>query len=55
MISFGTYGGEIIAIDRYISNNGLYRIMVAPDPNDEHWPKNVKVGTGAESVVLFNE
>ncbi|MEY5042647.1 MAG: hypothetical protein RLZZ414_2211 [Bacteroidota bacterium] len=55
IISFGTYGGEIIAIDRYISNNGLYRIMVAPDPNDEQWPKNVKVGTGAESVVLFND
>ena len=55
VISFGTYGGEIIAIDRYISENSLYRIMVAPDSTQESWPKNVKVGTGAESVVLFND
>jgi hypothetical protein len=29
--------------------------MVAPDSTQESWPKNVKVGTGAESVVLFND
>jgi adhesin transport system membrane fusion protein len=55
IISFGMYTGEIIAIDRYISENGLYRIMVAPVANEEKWPKNIKVGTGAESIVLFNE
>lgn len=55
IISFGTYKGVIIAVDRYISENGLYRIMVAPDPKNKNWPKNIKVGTGAESIVLFND
>lgn len=54
-ISFGTYGGEIVAIDRFISTNGLYRIMVAPDPEDTTWPDKVKVGTGAETIALLNK
>ena len=33
--SFGTFHGQIVAIDNIISSNGKYRILVAPDENDK--------------------
>ena len=32
--SAGTYGGVVVAIDNFTNNQGEYRILVAPDPND---------------------
>ena len=53
-VSFGTFRGEIIAIDRYISPNGLYRVMVAPDKNDHPWPKEINIGSGGKTITLLN-
>lgn len=52
--SFGTFGGEIVAIDNYISENGKYRVMVAPDKNDKTWPHQLRVGSGAKGITLLN-
>ena len=54
-VSYGTYGGEIIAIDNFISNNGKYRILVAPDKNDVPWPKELRVGSGANGMALLKD
>lgn len=54
-ISHGTYGGEIYAIDRYISQNGKYRVLVKPDPNDHPWPEALRFGSGVSSMILLKD
>lgn len=53
-ISYGTYGGEVVAIDNFISDNGKYRILVAPDEDDHTWPEVLRVGSGANGMALLN-
>lgn len=53
--SHGTYGGEIYAMDQFISPNGKYRILVRPDLNDHHWPNALRVGGGAKAMILLND
>lgn len=53
--SFGTFGGRVFAIDNYISDNGLYRIIVAPDYDDYPWPDELRAGAGANSILLLND
>lgn len=53
--SYGTYGGTVFAIDNFISDNGLYRVLVVPDPDDHPWPKGIRVGAGANNMVLLKD
>lgn len=53
-VSFGTFGGTITAIDRYISPNGLYRVMIVPDKDDHAWPKQINIGSGSKTFTLLN-
>lgn len=53
--SYGTFGGEVIAIDNVISENGKYRVMVAPDPHDHDWPEALRIGAGAEAMALLGD
>jgi len=52
--SFGAYQGRIVAIDNIISDNGQYRVLVAPDPADKPWPKALRPGSGANAITLLN-
>lgn len=54
-VSYGTYGGTVYAIDNYISPNGMYRILVAPDKIDVPWPDALRVGAGASSMLLLKD
>ena len=54
-VSYGTYGGKIVAIETFISDNGKYRILIAPDPDDYDWPKDIRVGSGANSMALLED
>ncbi|WP_420459819.1 HlyD family secretion protein [Neolewinella sp.] len=53
--SYGTYRGRVVAVDRTISTNGSYRVMVAPDPAAEPWPEPLRVGAGATSLILLKD
>jgi multidrug resistance efflux pump len=53
--SYGTFGGEVVAIDNFISQNGKYRILVAQDPEEEPWPTGLRVGSGAVSMALLKD
>lgn len=53
--SYGTYGGKVFAIDNFISENGLYRVLVAPDPDDNPWPEALRVGAGASNIMLLKD
>ncbi|TNE96561.1 MAG: HlyD family efflux transporter periplasmic adaptor subunit, partial [Bacteroidetes bacterium] len=54
-VSYGTYGGRVYAIDQFISENGKYRILVEPDPNDHPWPKALRFGSGTKSMILLQD
>lgn len=52
-LSAGTFGGRIVAIDQFAGKNGLYRVLVAPDPDEEKWPIALRVGSGAKGIALL--
>lgn len=54
-VSFGTYSGKIVAIDNFISDNGKFRLLVAPNPDDVPWPVGLRVGTGTQAFALLND
>ncbi len=53
--SHGTYGGEIYAIDQFISENGKYRVLVQPDPEDNPWPTALRYGAGTKNLMMLSE
>lgn len=53
-MSYGTFGGEIVAIENFISDNGKFRVLIAPDSTAEKWPSQVRVGSGAQTIALLN-
>ncbi len=54
-ISYGTYGAKVVAIENFISENGKFRVLLAPDPEDHEWPKDVRVGSGAFTMALLED
>lgn len=52
-MSYGTFGGTIIAIENFISENGKYRVLIAPDKKEAPWPKQLSIGAGAQTVALL--
>lgn len=53
-MSYGTFGGKIVAVENFISANGKFRILIAPDKEEEAWPKQVSIGSGAQTLALLN-
>ncbi|WP_224483595.1 HlyD family secretion protein [Robertkochia aurantiaca] len=53
--SYGTYGGVVVAVENFISDNGKYRILIAPDPEDHEWPDALRVGSGAKTMALLQD
>ena len=52
-MSYGTFGGNVVAIENFISPNGKYRILVSPDKNEGPWPKELSIGAGAQTIALL--
>lgn len=52
--STGVFSGDIVAIDRYISENGLYRVIISPNDSEKPWPERLSIGTGTNAFVLLN-
>ena len=53
-VSYGTYGAKVVAIENFISNNGMYRILLAPDKEDHKWPDGIRAGSGAKTIALLD-
>lgn len=54
-MSFGTYGGVVVAVERNISPNGRYRVLIKPDPEDQDWPDVIRAGSGTKTFALLND
>lgn len=53
--SYGTYGGKVIAVESNRSINGKFRILVAEDSTDRHWPPGLRLGSGASGFALLKD
>jgi multidrug resistance efflux pump len=54
-MSYGTFGGKIVAVENFISDNGKFRVLIAPDENEDKWPKQLSIGAGAQTIALLND
>ncbi len=54
-VSYGTYGGKVVAIENFISDNNKYRVLIAPDEDDHDWPEAIRIGSGAYTMALLND
>lgn len=54
-VSVGTFGGLVEVIDRVESNPGYFRILVKPDPDDEPWPEQLRMGSGIKGWVMLDD
>jgi multidrug resistance efflux pump len=52
-LSYGTFPGEVYAIDYSISKNGMYRILVV-ESEEKPWPKDLRIGSGSRGIALLN-
>ncbi len=53
-LSYGTFGGRVVAIEKYISPNGKYRVLIAPDKDEPAWPKQLSIGAGAQTIAMLD-
>ena len=42
-------------IDRVESKPGYFRILVTPDPEQEEWPHQLRMGSGIKGWVMLND
>ena len=54
MVSYGSYGGKVVAIDNFVGTNGKYRVLVAPDKKDHPWPKELRMGVAVKTMTLLD-
>ncbi|PQJ32234.1 biotin attachment protein [Nonlabens arenilitoris] len=54
-VSYGTYGAKVVAVETFISDNGKYRVLLAPDENDHPWPTALRAGSGAYTIALLED
>jgi multidrug efflux pump subunit AcrA (membrane-fusion protein) len=53
--SYGTFSGKIVAYENAIGENGKYRVLVAEDVSYKKWPKELRIGTGAQAILLLKD
>jgi adhesin transport system membrane fusion protein len=53
-VSLGTFSGRVVAIDRNISSNGKFRVLVSPDLAQTPWPSALQPGGGAKGIALLH-
>ncbi len=54
-VSYGTYGAKVVAIENFISPNGKFRVLLAPDAKDNSWPTAIRVGSGTQTMALLED
>jgi len=53
--SFGTFAGEVVAIENSVSQNGKYRILVKQVHGEKPWPVQLRMGAGAQAIALLKD
>jgi multidrug efflux pump subunit AcrA (membrane-fusion protein) len=54
--SYGTFSGEVVAVENSVSPNGKFRILVKEDPEyKKKWPTELKIGAGTQGIALLKD
>jgi membrane fusion protein, adhesin transport system len=56
--SVGTFGGQVVVIDRISSKNGEYRLLITPDgigQEQSNWPNELRLGSGVNGFVMLKD
>lgn len=53
--SYGLFDGEVAAIERTVSSNGKFRILVKERAGTKPWPPGLTLGTGASAIMLLKD
>jgi multidrug efflux pump subunit AcrA (membrane-fusion protein) len=55
-VAVGTFGGVVKVVDPSVSANGRFRVLVAPDPEDQPWPDSrfLRFGAQVKGWVLLD-
>ncbi|MEO1052339.1 MAG: HlyD family efflux transporter periplasmic adaptor subunit [Bacteroidota bacterium] len=53
-VSVGTFGGVVQVIDYVNSKGGEFRILVTPDPEEDPWPEQLRLGSGTKGWVMLD-
>lgn len=53
-VSVGTFGGEVTVIDYVNSAQGKFRLLITPDPAEEPWPDQLRLGSGTKGWVMLD-
>lgn len=53
--SLGTFGGRVAVVDQVALPNGYYRVLVAPDPAQPAWPRELLMGSGVRGWAMLRE
>ncbi|MDA0902258.1 MAG: HlyD family efflux transporter periplasmic adaptor subunit [Proteobacteria bacterium] len=55
--AIGTFGGVVKFISNASSDNGKFKVIIVPDPDDQPWPSQeyMKYGMRAEGWILLGE
>jgi multidrug efflux pump subunit AcrA (membrane-fusion protein) len=51
--SYGTFSGIVTAVETSVSTNGKFRILVTEDMEDRKWPGQLRMGAGAQGIMLL--
>ena len=56
-LAIGTFGGVVHGVDPTVSDNGMFRVLVEPDPKQRDWPNDhfLHYGSRANGWVLMGE
>ena len=53
--SYGTFEGEVTAVESSVNDNGKFRVLVKEIPGLKSWPKQLMMGTGAMGIALLKD
>ncbi|MEJ7768331.1 MAG: HlyD family efflux transporter periplasmic adaptor subunit [Chitinophagaceae bacterium] len=51
--SYGTFSGIVSAVESDVSDNGKFKVLIREDTSYRKWPKELKIGTGANGIALL--
>ena len=51
--SYGTYAGIVSAVESDVSDNGKFKVLIKEDSSYRQWPKELRMGTGANGIALL--
>lgn len=53
-VSVGTFGGIVQVVDYVGTTNSSFRVLVVPDPEEEPWPSQLRMGSGVYAWAMLN-